>query len=216
MRIKVALIEDNDMLAESIREKLEMFYNDIEFVFRAKNGNELISKLEENISVDVILMDIEMPVMNGIEATEVLNKEHPQIKVVILTVFDDEEKIFKSIQAGASGYLLKDEKPERILEAIKLIIIGGAPMSPSIAAKTLNLLRNPGAIKPEIKENYKLTQRECDVLKQISKGLNYNKISQNLFISPSTVRKHIENIYKKLQVHNRVQAIQKAIKHKLI
>ena len=217
MKIKIALAEDNDLLAGSIKEKLELFSDRIEFKFRAKNGKELIEKLEADSNIDTILMDIEMPELNGIEATGFIRNKYSGIKVIMLTVFDDEEKIFNSIQAGANGYLLKDESPDRIFESIEMIINGGAPMSPIIAAKTLELLRNPIALLiDDPKDDFSLSKREIEVLEQLSKGEDYIKIANLLFISPATVRKHIENIYKKLEVHNKVQAIQKAIKHKII
>ena len=135
----------------------------------------------------------------------------------MLTVFDDEDRIFKAIQAGAKGYLLKDESPEKIHESIKMIMEGGAPMSPTIAAKSLALLRNVKH-NPAVSEseNFDLSKREIEVLEELSNGLDYNRIAEKLFISPSTVRKHIENIYKKLQVNNKVTAVQKASKHNII
>jgi len=217
MKIKVAITEDNNNLAASLREKLILFNEDVEFMFRAGNGIDLIEKLKKNHAVDVILMDIEMPGMDGIAATEIISVNYPMIKIIMLTVFDDDEKIFKSIQAGASGYLLKDETPAKILEGIKMIAAGGAPMSPSIAAKMLRLLRNPDrSVENNFREEFSLSERETEVLEQLSRGLDYTKIAANLFVSPSTIRKHIENIYKKLKVHNKVQAIQKALKHKII
>ncbi len=215
-KIQLAISEDNNLLASSIKEKLDFFKEKIHFKFRAKDGNDLIYKLEQDSDVDVILMDIEMPVMDGIDATKQVSELYPKIKIIMLTVFDDEEKIFKSIQAGASGYLLKDEKPEKIVEAIEVIMEGGAPMSPSIAAKSLELLRNPKKFEEKTNEDYSLSKREVEVLEHISKGSEYTKIAEKLFISPKTVRKHIENIYKKLQVHNKMQAVQKAQKHNLI
>lgn len=217
MKIRIAITEDNDLLASSIKEKLELFSEDIEFKFRASNGRDLINKLKVDHSVDVILMDIEMPVMNGIEATEIINAEFPEIKVVMLTVFDDEEKIFQSIQKGAMGYLLKDELPYKIVESIQIIMSGGAAMSPTIAAKSLALLKNAEIQNAEIEKNdFSLSKREIEVLEKLSNGENYNHIAENLFISPSTVRKHIENIYHKLQVHNKIQAVQLAKKYKII
>lgn len=217
MKIKVAIAEDNDFLAASIIEKLELFKDDVEFQFRGKNGNDLIKKLEENHNIDIILMDIEMPEMNGIMATEIVRERYPQIKTIILTVFDDEENIFNAIQAGAMGYLLKDETPDSIISGIKMVLNGGAPMSPTIAAKSLDILRNPNRVIPEEeKENFCLSKREIEVLDQLSQGLDYNEISENLFISPSTVRKHIENIYKKLQVNNKMKAVKKGLKHNII
>lgn len=217
MKIKVAIAEDNNSLAYSIQEKLEFFWDDIEFRFRAVNGKDLLEKLSKDNDIDTILMDIEMPEMAGIECTSVIKEKYPQIKILILTVFDDEEKIFNAIQAGAMGYLLKDEPPAKIHESIKMIMNGGAPMSPIIAAKSLEILRNPEIAKNKNEENdFTISQRENDVLVQLSKGLNYNEIAENLFISPATVRKHIENIYRKLQVNNKMQAVQKALKHRII
>lgn len=135
----------------------------------------------------------------------------------MITVFDDDENIFNAIKAGANGYLLKEVDAENLHKCILEIINGGAPMTPSIALKTLNLLRNPIlAENDEAINEIKLSNRETGILEHLSIGLNYNEIADNLIISPSTVRKHIENIYKKLQVHNKVEAVLKAKKHKLI
>ena len=217
MKIKIAITEDNDSLANSIKEKLELFSEELKFKFRASNGRDLLDKLNEDDSVDVILMDIEMPVMNGIEAAGIINEKYPEIKVIMLTVFDDDEKIFQSIQNGAMGYLLKDELPYKIVESIQTIMAGGGAMSPAIAAKSLALLRN--ADIPDIvveKKDFSLSKREIEVLEKLSKGENYNQISDNLFVSPSTVRKHIENIYRKLQVHNKIQAVRLAKENRII
>ncbi len=216
-KIRVAIAEDNDLLACSIQEKLELFDTDIQFKYRAANSRELLEMLEKDHTVDAILMDIEMPEMDGIEGTAMVSQLYPQIKVIMLTVFDDEDRIFKSIQAGANGYLLKDEKPDKIHEGIQMIMNGGAPMSPSIAAKSLNLLRNPIVEEESLqKEEFALTNRQVEVLGQLSQGLDYQQISENLFISPATVRKHIENIYEKLHVHNKMQAVKKAQKNRII
>lgn len=215
-KIRIALAEDNEMLAFSIQEKLELFDEEIEFRFRAANARQLLTMLKTDHAVDVILMDIEMPEMDGIEGTEIIAQKYPQIKVIILTVFDDEVKIFNSIKAGARGYLLKDEPPEKLVEGIKMILAGGSPMSPSIARKALNLLCNPQIEEIPSLEDVKLSQRQIEVLEQLSTGLNYQEIADNLFISPATVRKHLENIYEKLQVHNKLEAVAKAKKHRLI
>lgn len=213
--IRLALAEDNDFLAHSIQERIEIFSEDFNLKFRAVNGAELVGKLAENSTIDVILMDIEMPEMNGIKATELVKKQYPHIKVIMLTVFDDEENIFNSICAGADGYLLKDSNPQQLHDAILEILDGGAPMSPSVAKKALKLLRNPGIIEKK-SSDVNLTKRELDVLNQLAAGLDYQKIADNLFISSGTVRKHIENIYRKLQVHNKVEAIFKANSEGLI
>ncbi len=216
MNLKIALAEDNAFLAKAIVEKLS-FFDDLNFKYRAANGAELIGKLEENHNIDVILMDIQMPVMDGIKATEIVKNKYPHIKIIMLTVHDDDAYVFNTIKAGANGYLLKEIDPENLHKCILEVMSGGAPMSPSIALKTLNLLRNPLQLENKTdQEKVELTKRETEILEQLSKGLNYNVISENLFISSGTVRKHIENIYKKLHVHNKIEAVIKGRKHNLI
>ncbi len=216
MNLKIAIAEDNSFLARSVIEKLS-FFDDLNYKFRGVNGAELIGKLAEDHRIDVILMDIKMPEMDGIKATEIIKSRYPHIKIIILTVFDDDENIFNAIRAGANGYLLKEINAEKLYSCIIEVVNGGAPMTPSIALKTLKLLRDPTAMeKKEDLEQLKLSQREVDVLEQLSTGLNYNEIADNLIISPATVRKHLENIYKKLHVHNKMEAVLKARKHKLI
>jgi len=222
MKIKIAITEDNKIIAQSLVEKLNLFSNDIEIKFIAKNGVELLNKLRLNKNIDLILMDIEMPEMDGIQATYEVKTLYPEIKILILTVFDDDDKIFKAIQNGASGYLLKEETPESIFKAIQILMEGGATMSPSIASRILNLLsraeikhnQSETSIHPSI--DFNLSEREIDVLKRLKLGKDYKEIAQELFISPSTVRKHIENIYLKLQVHTKIHAIQRAIDQKII
>lgn len=216
--IKVAVAEDNALLAKSIQEKLSFFDDELKLKFLGINGKDLLAKLEKDSNIDVILMDIQMPEMNGIEATEIISQRYPQIKVIMLTVLDDEGHIFQAIQAGANGYILKDEPPHILVDGIKEILEGGAPMSSGIALKALKLLRSPLESAPmKMDENQEaLSKRETEVLTQLSKGFDYKQIADNLFISPSTVRKHIENIYQKLQVHNKIEAIQKANKQRLI
>lgn len=216
MNIRVVIVDDNFFLTKVIGEKLS-FFRDLKLKFTAGNGKDLLEKLEKDSIVDLILMDIEMPVMNGIDATEEVKKRYPQIKIIMLTVFDNDENIFNSIKAGADGYLLKETDPQSLYNGIVDTLNGGAAMTPSIALKTLKLLRSPVEFTtPVPDEEIKLSSREIDVLEQLSKGLSYSVIAENLFLSPSTVRKHIENIYKKLQVHNKLEAIQKAERNKLI
>ena len=216
MSLKISIAEDNSFLAKAIIEKLS-FFDDLNYKYRASNGAELIGKLEENHNIDVILMDIQMPEMDGIKATEIVKRKYPHIKIIMLTVHDDDTYIFNSIRAGANGYLLKEIDPGNLHKCILEVMNGGAPMSPSIALKTLNLLRNPlQIVNTDDAEKVSLTKRETEILEQLSKGLNYNAISENLFISSGTVRKHIENIYKKLQVHNKMEAVIEGRKHNLI
>ncbi len=208
MKIKIAIAEDNKMLLQSVKEKLS-FFPDIQVKFHSENGEELLTQLATDHNVDLILMDIQMPKKNGIDTTEVVRKKYPHIKVLMLTVFDDDENIFNAIKAGAHGYLLKDVDAENLHKGISDVMSGGAGMSPSIALKALNLLRSTPAQAVQSEENdVGITKREGEILEHLSKGHNYNTIAENLIISPSTVRKHIENIYKKLHAHNKVEAIQ--------
>ncbi len=176
----------------------------------AANGQQLLDQLAAAPFLpDIVLMDIQMPVMDGIRATEALKAMHPQVKIVMATVFDDEENIFNAILAGADGYLLKDEAPETLHRALEEVMTGGAPMSPAIARKALALLRRAPAppLKPGDPDTG-LSTREVEILEQLSKGLRYEQVAANLSISSGTVRKHIENIYRKLQVHNKTAAVE--------
>lgn len=213
--IKVALVDDNSFLLRSTQEKLS-FFDDLSVRLTAYDGQEILNKLHQNHNIDIILMDIEMPGMNGIEATLQVKSKYPQIKILVLTVFDDDENIFNVIKAGADGYLLKEITPNELYQAIQETLNGGAAMHPSIAFKTLKLLRNPQTFENKCDLEIKLSPREIEVLEQLSKGLSYTVIAENLFLSPSTVRKHIENIYTKLQVHNKLEAIEKARNNNLI
>lgn len=216
MSIKIALAEDNVFLTRAIEEKLS-FFEAFEVVFTALNGKELIQQLKKDHNIDLILMDIDMPHMNGIQATEHIKNKHPQIKIVMLTVFDDYDNIFDAIQAGANGYLLKEIDPETLHKSILETMNGGAAMTPIIAQKTLQLLRNPRIKEqPKSTEDIKLTKRETEILEQLSKGLSYTQIAANLHRAPKTIRNHIENIYKKLHVHSKIEAIQKAKNNYLI
>ncbi|MAO07625.1 MAG: DNA-binding response regulator [Alteromonas sp.] len=216
MTLRVAIVDDNSFLIHAVKEKLS-FFEDVTVKHTSLNGSELLSKLEENHNIDLILMDIEMPVLDGIETTQVVKQKYPQIKIIMLTAFDNDENIFNAIKAGADGYLLKEINPKDLYEGIKETLNGGAAMNPSIALKTLKLLRNPLTIENEKdKEDISLSKREIEVLEQLSTGLSYTAIADNLFLSPSTVRKHIENIYQKLQVHSKIEAVQKAKRHNII
>lgn len=208
--IKIGIIEDNKAALKSLKEKLSL-YPDISVVATAENGKAGIEKIQRNSDVDLIFMDIEMPVMNGVDATFIIKQKHPEIKIVMITVYDDDDHIFRAIQAGADSYILKDTKAEKIYETITDTMAGGAVMSPSIAVKTLKLLRKSNDVEAagEMKENL-LSSREGEILELLSKGLTNKMISEQLYISPFTVKRHIENIYQKLQAHNRTELLQKA------
>lgn len=219
-KITIAIAEDHAGIRKSLQQNLTLFPS-LVVSFVAKNGKELLEELEKNTVPELILMDLDMPVMNGIEATfQIREKYKESIKIIALTVFDDDEKIFDSIKAGASGYLLKDESPQRIATAIEEAMIGGAPMSSAIAGKILKLLKTKTDTKeadtlPNISDTYAITVREAEVLQLLTKGRSYKQIADELFLSTNTIRKHVENIYRKLHINTKVEAIQLVQKYRL-
>jgi DNA-binding NarL/FixJ family response regulator len=209
--ITIAIAEDNELALKSILKKLS-FFNDLSVMFAAGNGTDLLNKFISQ-QPDIVLMDIEMPVMDGIIATRQLKEQYPQVKVLMLTTFDDDDKIFNAILAGASGYLIKDESAEAIYKAINDIYNGGAAMSSGIALKTLNHIKSTAPALPPDSQSV-LSQREMEILTELKNGLGYKQIASRLFISEGTVRKHIEHIYRKLQVNNKVSAVNIAVNNK--
>ena len=211
-KIKVAIYDDNKALCESLSQLIE---SDPDFELCGVFNNPL--NILENISKnkpDVILMDIDMPGMTGIEAVALVHKKFPEIKVLMQTVFDDDEKVFNSICSGAVGYLLKKTKPLQMLEGIKEASKGGAPMTPSIATKVLKMFRQYSP--PPTDEKINLSEREKEVLGSLTKGQSYKMIAAGCNLSIDTVRFHIKNIYEKLHVHSMTEAVIKALKEKLI
>lgn len=211
MNKKIAIAEDNILAMKSILDKLS-FYDDIEVIYTANNGLEMLN-YQQLTAIDLIIMDIEMPVMDGITATQKIHEKYPEIKILMLTTYDDDDKVFNSLLAGATGYLLKNESSKYIYNSIHSILDGGAVMSASIAIKTINY------IKKEEEKNcskFNLTERELEILTELKTGLAYKEIASKLFLSEGTIRKHIENIYRKLQVNNKVSAINIATENKII
>ena len=223
--IKIAVTDDQMVNRKTIQQSLSD-EKGIEIVFEAKNGVEFFEKLQAlkpEEQPHLVLMDIDMPVMNGIEAIALGTLKFPHIKFLVLTVFDDDDKIFKAIQAGASGYLLKDDSANQFIEAItNAIEFNGVPMSPAIARKTLLWMRNnvnhPLVVSDSAADadNQILTGREVEILKLMVDGLDYKKIAEKLFISPHTVRTHTSKIYEKLHVNSKAEAIKMAHKYKWV
>ncbi|CAN5360569.1 response regulator transcription factor [soil metagenome] len=217
MTYRIAIVDDRPQNISSLSEKIT-FSGEVNILFTAQNGSEYMEKLKscapEN-RPQVVLMDIDMPVMNGIEAVRNSKVIYENIRYIMLTVFDDDDKIFEAIQAGADGYLLKEERVDVILDSIKEVTDQeGAPMSPRIARKALKLLTaysNPQT--KETKSESCLSDREMDILKELVNGLEYRQIAEKLFISPHTVRKHISNIYEKLHVTSKTQVVKLALKN---
>lgn len=217
----IAIVDDKQSLRKALQDRLNAFDN-YEVLFTAENGKDFLEKMIEarkSISPDVVLMDIDMPIMNGIEAVAQGKDRYPNSKYLMLTIFDEDEKIFNAIKAGADGYLLKDEPVEKIKEAIiNLLNEEGAPMSPSIARRAFNLLMNAKVDvqeTPSLNEvDYNLTEREKEILLKLIDGLEYKEIAQDINVSPNTIRNHVTKIYKKLHVTSRAQAMKLFSKNK--
>ncbi len=214
--LSIAIVEDNIYALQALKEKL-IVYSDIVLKHEAFNGEEIISRLSRDTEVDLVLMDIDMPEMDGITATGIIKDRFPHIKVVIVTIYDNDESIFNAINAGADSYILKETKAEKIYETIIDTLNGGAVMSPSIAVKALQALKRSTQLQPvQADKNPELSVREIEVLECLSAGLSNKRIADKLFISTFTVKRHIENIYRKLQAKNRVELVTKGKRSGLI
>jgi DNA-binding NarL/FixJ family response regulator len=209
--IKVALYEDNFTLRNSLSHLLQSS-EEFEFLGAYESPENIIENCNSD-KPNVILMDIDMPIMNGIEATTLVKSKFPEINILILTIFEDRDKLFDALKAGASGYLLKNSRVVEIIEAIHEIYKGGSPMTPSIARKVLEFFSKPQN-QPNPEEQ--LSSRELDILKCLVGGDSYKMIAANCFISMGTVRSHINNIYKKLHVNSKSEAVVKALKERLV
>src|SRR4030095_258149 len=210
--IRVSVFEDNRNLREGLFNLLESTEG-----FTCAGAFAHCERVLDNIEEthpDVILMDIELPVVNGIEAVKLIRKNYPDIKILMETIFDEDEKIFQSICNGAQGYILKNTPPEGILRAIEEIYEGGAPMTPTIASKVFRLFKNN--LSNNRDESYNLSSREKEILKCLVEGMSYKMIAETCFISADTVNGHIKNIYKKLQVHSKSEAVVKALRGKIV
>jgi DNA-binding NarL/FixJ family response regulator len=211
MEIRVLIFEDN----QSLRQSLYQLINGspgFTCIGAYENCSHVLENVQNNIP-DVVLMDIQMPGINGIEAVKMLREKYPALKILMQTIFEDSDKIFQSICAGASGYILKNTSPARLLDFIKETNEGGAPMSPTVAKKVLGMVVKD---KSAIHHDFNLTDREKEVLSCLVKGMSYKLIANSCFISIDTVRAHIRNIYEKLHVHSKSEAVVKAIKENII
>jgi DNA-binding NarL/FixJ family response regulator len=215
MPVKVAIFEDR----KSIREALSLLVegtHGLQLAGAWPDCNNMVENIKSS-HPDLVLMDIEMPGMNGVEAVKVLKKHFPKLTVVMQTVFEDDDKVFDAICSGASGYLLKETPPARLMESIIEANNGGAPMSPSIANKVLRLFQQHLAPSTDTAhEKYNLTNREKEILQGLVNGHSYKIIAALYHISFDTVRTHVRNIYEKLHVASSSQAVAKAIKERLV
>ena len=205
----VIVVEDRKRIREAVVDLINAA-GGLEIVAAVSSCEALLDALPDQ-QPDVILMDIGLPGMSGIEGVKAIKSRYPAIDVLMHTVYDDDEKIFQSILAGASGYVLKNAESEELIRAIREIRIG-APMSASIARRLLAMMRGKEAPPAG---DLNLTPRELDILQRLVEGLSYKKIAEKLFISPLTVQSHMKRVYEKLQVHSKLGAVSKALKYRL-
>lgn len=217
-KIRVLIADDHQVVREGLTSVLES-KGDIEVIGLAADGKEAVQKARE-LSPDVVIMDISMPNMNGVEATRQIKKESPQIGVVVLTMYGDEEYIFDLVRAGAAGYLLKDADSAQIAKAIRAVSKGESMIHPSIAAKILNEFSqlSSGKLKggKAIKSEDELSERETEVLKLMADGKSNKEIANELELSDKTVKNHIQHIFRKLSVSDRTKAVVSAVRMGLI
>lgn len=206
--INIGIVEDNVKIRNLIQRYLDM-QDSMSCKTAVDSVEEMLDHLKEHDPPDVMLMDIQLPGMSGIKGIEIIKKNYPDVEIIMLTVYHDSHKIFDSLVAGASGYLLKHTSLPEIKESIENLVAGGAPMSPQIARKVIEHFNQP---EPEKKPKSDLTAREQDIVNGLVDGLSYKLIADRYDISIDTVRAHIRNIYKKLHVNSKAEVIAKSLR----
>lgn len=209
--VKVAIVEDQ----RDIRECLTFLINGTDgynCTGSFRSMEEALDRISHELP-DVVLSDIGLPGMNGIEGIRILKQRHPDLLILMLTVYDDDERIFDAMCAGASGYLLKKTPPAKLIESLKEAVDGGAPMSPEVARRVITLFRE---IRPPDRSDYQLTPHETRLLKLFVDGHIYKTAAAELGVSINTINFHVRNIYEKLQVHTRSEAVAIALKNRLV
>lgn len=209
--IKTAVVEDMRDIREGLATLLN-FTDGFACTGSYRTMEEAISRIKYEVP-DVLLSDIGLPGMSGIEGVKILKEKYPQMTVLMLTVYDDDERIFDAICAGASGYLLKRTSPTKLFENIKEAVSGGAPMSPEVAMRVIKLFRE---VRPPERVDYDLTPHETRLLKLIVEGYNYTTAAEELRVSYNTIKFHMRHIYEKLQVHSKSEAVSKALLNRLV
>lgn len=210
MATGILVYDDSALLRESLG-KLIQCSDDLLLLGAFTDPSQVVEQVKE-IGPDVILMDIDMPHLNGIEAVQIIRRFNVKVAIIMLTVFEDSRHVLDAICAGASGYLLKKQISDKLYDAIKEVLNGGAPMSPGIARLVIENMQQ----RVSDSNRYGLTPREKDILQNLSKGNSFKLIAADLSISIDTVRTHIKRIYEKLQVHSQIEAVSKAVNERLL
>lgn len=212
MPVRIVIYEDNSSLRESLRNLLSLSgdYDVVASFPDCRSVTEQVKTFKPN----VLLMDIDMPGINGIEAVKKVREFDKTVQIIMLTVFDDNTHVFEAMYAGANGYLLKKYISDKLIHSIREVLEGGAPMSPSIARMVINSMQEP--VKQVNENDYQLTSREKETLQLLSQGNSFKMIAAELNISIDTVRTHIKHIYDKLHVRSQIEAVSKAINEKLV
>lgn len=209
---RIAVFDDNSKRRESLEMLIDLT-DGMSCVGLFPDCSNVLNDIEKS-RPDLVLMDIDMPNVNGIDGVKIIRKKYTTVKILMQTVFEDDEKLFACIRAGADGYILKKAQPQDLLNAIEDALNGGAPMTPSIARQVLRFVGSTENKKQT--EDFNLTARESEILSLLVQGLSYKMIASRCFISLPTVNSHIQNIYEKLQVHSVVEAVTKAIGSKIV
>lgn len=205
----VGIVEDNTKIRDLIQRYLDM-QDELDCPVAVDSVEEMLEYLENHNPPDVLLMDIQLPGMSGIQGIGIIKQKYPDMEIIMLTIYHDSHKIFDSLVAGASGYLLKHTSLPEIKESIQTLLNGGAPMSPQIARKVIGHFKKPK--KKASEEDYGLTPREQDIINGLVDGLSYKLIADRYDISIDTVRAHIRNIYRKLHVNSKAEVIAKSLR----
>jgi len=218
LQIKILIVDDQRLMRDGLKTILSL-EKDIEVVGTAENGQDALGKISELLP-DIVLMDIRMPVMNGVECTGIVKKKFPDIKVLILTTFDDDEYIIDCLKNGAEGYLLKDMPSEKLIDCIRDIYKGNSIMQPEIAAKVISHIKGAVSSKNNTEITHstldELTEREKEVLRLVAKGFSNGEIAETLYISEGTVKNYISSIYSKTGINERSKVVLFAIENNFV
>ena len=212
-KLKTMIVDDHLVVREGLKQLLEVD-DEIQVIAQASNGLECLRQLDKH-SPDLIFMDVRMPGISGIETTRLIHQKYPRIKIIMLTIYDDDQYVTEAIQAGASGYVLKKVQRDELIQIIHLVMENQAFLDPSVTAKVFDRLQGK-MNTPERDGIMPLTQRELEILKEMVAGHTDREIGDSLHVSEHTVRAHIKSLYRKLRVSSKSQAVAKALQHKII